>query len=166
MPQRAISPLQLSQAVLPTRFGLAEVRGFRLVESENEPPLTIMAILLGSWQRVDVSCHVHSMCIFGDALGSTICDCGEQLMRSLTAMQSRGGGIILYLENTFSDCMTHLSPDASSASRRYNRPGMENREETFASAVLNQLRTGIDQPQTDSLSRKTDLVDDLDAETL
>ena len=42
--------------------------------------------------------RVHSLCRFGDAFGSSHCDCGEQLFASKRAILERGHGIIFYAE--------------------------------------------------------------------
>jgi len=41
--------------------------------------------------------RVHSECLTGDVLGSSRCDCGEQLDDSLRFLQEQGRGILLYL---------------------------------------------------------------------
>jgi len=41
--------------------------------------------------------RVHSECLTGDVLGSSRCDCGEQLDDSLRFLQEQGCGILLYL---------------------------------------------------------------------
>jgi 3,4-dihydroxy 2-butanone 4-phosphate synthase/GTP cyclohydrolase II len=41
--------------------------------------------------------RAHSECLTGDVLGSSRCDCGEQLADSLRLLQQQGRGILLYL---------------------------------------------------------------------
>lgn len=41
--------------------------------------------------------RVHSECLTGDILGSSRCDCGEQLRRSLEMVEEAGHGVVLYL---------------------------------------------------------------------
>ena len=41
--------------------------------------------------------RIHSECILGDALHSSLCDCGEQLEHSLQEIMQHGSGILLYL---------------------------------------------------------------------
>ena len=43
--------------------------------------------------------RVHSECLTGDALGSTRCDCGSQLERSMGAIAAEGAGIVVYLRD-------------------------------------------------------------------
>ncbi|MDY8109382.1 GTP cyclohydrolase II RibA [Fulvimarina sp. 2208YS6-2-32] len=45
-----------------------------------------------------VPTRIHSSCLTGDLFGSLKCDCGDQLRESLRLMASRGGGILLYLD--------------------------------------------------------------------
>jgi 3,4-dihydroxy 2-butanone 4-phosphate synthase/GTP cyclohydrolase II len=41
---------------------------------------------------------VHSECLTGDVFHSLRCDCGEQLDAAMTAINSNGSGIIVYLK--------------------------------------------------------------------
>jgi 3,4-dihydroxy 2-butanone 4-phosphate synthase/GTP cyclohydrolase II len=41
--------------------------------------------------------RVHSECLTGDALGSTRCDCGQQLAYTMRAIADEGRGVLLYL---------------------------------------------------------------------
>jgi 3,4-dihydroxy 2-butanone 4-phosphate synthase/GTP cyclohydrolase II len=41
--------------------------------------------------------RAHSECLTGDVLGSSRCDCGEQLDDSLRFLQAQGRGVLLYL---------------------------------------------------------------------
>ena len=43
--------------------------------------------------------RVHSECFTGDVMSSQRCDCGEQLNRSITAIQEHGYGFIIYLRD-------------------------------------------------------------------
>ncbi len=47
--------------------------------------------------RAGVCVRVHSECLLGDALGSTLCDCGDQLEASLRLMEGAGHGVLIYL---------------------------------------------------------------------
>ncbi len=40
--------------------------------------------------------RLHSLCRFGDALGSLTCDCGPQLMAARRAILARGAGFLIY----------------------------------------------------------------------
>ena len=63
-----------------------------LVEPDLEA--AIASALAG---RTDVLVRVHSECILGDAFGSSMCDCGDQLRLSMDEMERRGEGIVMYL---------------------------------------------------------------------
>lgn len=41
--------------------------------------------------------RVHSQCLTGDVLGSRRCDCGEQLVEAIHAIDASGRGILVYL---------------------------------------------------------------------
>ncbi len=41
--------------------------------------------------------RVHSECFTGDVLGSSRCDCGDQLHRAMEIIQQEGAGMVLYL---------------------------------------------------------------------
>jgi 3,4-dihydroxy 2-butanone 4-phosphate synthase / GTP cyclohydrolase II len=41
--------------------------------------------------------RVHSQCLTGDVLGSRRCDCGEQLVEAIRAIDQSGRGILVYL---------------------------------------------------------------------
>lgn len=41
--------------------------------------------------------RMHSECLTGDVFGSSRCDCGEQLMRSLQMIKAEGAGVLLYM---------------------------------------------------------------------
>lgn len=43
--------------------------------------------------------RIHSECLTGDALGSARCDCGWQLDKAFTEIESNGSGYILYLRD-------------------------------------------------------------------
>ncbi|MEO1103741.1 MAG: hypothetical protein AAFW98_08450, partial [Pseudomonadota bacterium] len=45
----------------------------------------------------DMLVRVHSECILGDALGSSMCDCRSQLALSMEEMVKQGEGIFIYL---------------------------------------------------------------------
>src|SRR5436309_2282378 len=41
--------------------------------------------------------RVHRACLMGDALGSSVCECGQQLDQALHAIHEAGRGVIVYL---------------------------------------------------------------------
>ena len=40
--------------------------------------------------------HAHTACLFGDALGSLLCDCRERLDAVFGAIVAAGAGVLLY----------------------------------------------------------------------
>ncbi len=58
-----------------------------------------VAYVLGDPTQGTPLVRVHSECLTGDVLGSTRCDCGSQLHRSLEAIGERGRGVLLYLRD-------------------------------------------------------------------
>jgi 3,4-dihydroxy 2-butanone 4-phosphate synthase/GTP cyclohydrolase II len=40
---------------------------------------------------------VHSECLTGDVMGSSRCDCGDQLQRALQMIEAEGRGVLLYM---------------------------------------------------------------------
>jgi GTP cyclohydrolase II len=84
---------RVAQASLPTRYGTFETFVYDTPEHKEQVALTIGAIDDGR----PVLVRAHSECLTGDVLGSTRCDCGEQLDDSLRSLQQQGRGILLYL---------------------------------------------------------------------
>jgi 3,4-dihydroxy 2-butanone 4-phosphate synthase / GTP cyclohydrolase II len=96
---------RIAESVLPTKYGefrmiayssdvdheihVALVRGDLAnnppgVSAEGNPPLV----------------RVHSHCLTGDVLGSTMCDCREMLEGSLEAIAGENRGVFVYLHHT------------------------------------------------------------------
>ncbi len=43
--------------------------------------------------------RIHSECLTGDVLGSLRCDCGSQLERAMSLIESHGSGLVIYLRD-------------------------------------------------------------------
>lgn len=57
-----------------------------------------MALVAGSLEGdAPVSVRVHSQCLTGDVLGSTRCDCGDQLRLAMNAISGEGRGVVVYM---------------------------------------------------------------------
>ena len=84
---------RVARAGLPTRYGIFEMFVYETPERKEHVALTLGAIDEGG----PVLVRVHSECLTGDVLGSSRCDCGEQLDDSLRILQEEGRGILLYL---------------------------------------------------------------------
>ncbi len=58
-----------------------------------------VAIVVGEPdQDRPVPVRIHSSCITGDLYGSLKCDCGDQLIKSLSQLKQAGGGVLIYLD--------------------------------------------------------------------
>jgi len=82
------------------RVPLAEAENSRFVLfREADGVHEHVAIVIG--ERADwpdaVPVRLHSSCLTGDLFGSLRCDCGEQLRRGVAAINTLGGGVLLYL---------------------------------------------------------------------
>jgi GTP cyclohydrolase II len=84
---------RLAGANLPTRFGA--FKGFVYGDAERKEHVALTLGVVDDGGPVLV--RAHSECLTGDVLGSSRCDCGEQLARSLHLLQEQGRGVLLYL---------------------------------------------------------------------
>src|SRR5215210_3829265 len=84
---------RVAGAKLPTRYGTFKMFVYEAPDHKEHVVLTLGAIDEGG----PVLVRVHSECLTGDVLGSSRCDCGEQLDDSLRFLQEQGRGILLYL---------------------------------------------------------------------
>jgi len=87
---------RIEEADLPTHHG-----HFRLLLYEDVISKEHHAALV----KGDISPEVptlvraHSQCLTGDTFGSSRCDCGDQLRRSMEMIEKEGRGIVLYILN-------------------------------------------------------------------
>jgi 3,4-dihydroxy 2-butanone 4-phosphate synthase/GTP cyclohydrolase II len=94
----------VSSSELPTRFGNF-VQHLYKARYDPAPHIAIVkgAIrpqeLRGESEGLEppVLVRVHSECFTGDTLGSLRCDCGDQLHAALTAIETEGLGVVLYM---------------------------------------------------------------------
>ena len=84
---------RVAQADLPTRYGAFEMFVYNAPDHKEHVALTLGVIDDGG----PVLVRAHSECLTGDILGSSRCDCGEQLADSLRFLQKQGRGVLLYL---------------------------------------------------------------------
>jgi len=56
-------------------------------------------LALGDLEGASLLSRIHSECLTGDAFGSLRCDCGPQLMQSISEIEERGSGLIIYLRD-------------------------------------------------------------------
>jgi 3,4-dihydroxy 2-butanone 4-phosphate synthase/GTP cyclohydrolase II len=83
-----------AETILPMRAGMARAIGFRDVNGDGEH---LVAIIGAAGSDRPMPLHVHVECVTGDVFGSTVCRCGDELDRAVTAMTRRGSGMIVYL---------------------------------------------------------------------
>jgi len=87
---------KIEEADLPTRYGDFRIAVFEdAIRREH-----YIALLKGAISPEEpILVRAHSQCLTGDTLGSSRCDCGEQLERSLTLIAEAGRGVLLYFLN-------------------------------------------------------------------
>ena len=84
---------RVAVAFLPTEWGDFQIAGYRSLISTEE-----FVVLFKGDMRQDIPTlvRIHSQCLTGDVFGSTKCDCGEQLHRTLQLIQQEGRGAVVY----------------------------------------------------------------------
>lgn len=84
----------VSDVDMPTKYGDFKVHGYRQLTTDDEH----FALVKGTWEPGEpVLVRVHSSCLTGDLLGSLRCDCGDQLVAAIKAVEEEGKGVILYM---------------------------------------------------------------------
>lgn len=79
---------------MPTKYGDFTAYGFvNKLNGEHHIALVKGDIAEGE----NLLCRVHSECLTGDVFGSSRCDCGDQLARSMELIAKEGRGILLYM---------------------------------------------------------------------
>jgi 3,4-dihydroxy 2-butanone 4-phosphate synthase/GTP cyclohydrolase II len=83
------------EASLPLKYG----DGFRIITYTNDiDSHAHLAIVKGEpSESSSAIVRVHSECLTGDVFGSTRCDCGMQLAKSLEMIDEEGSGVLLYI---------------------------------------------------------------------
>jgi len=80
-------------AKLPTELGDFKIAGYRSLISNEE----FVVLFKGEMRReVPTLVRIHSQCLTGDVFGSTKCDCGPQLHRTMQLIQEEGCGAVVY----------------------------------------------------------------------
>ncbi|MGQ0286126.1 GTP cyclohydrolase II [Pasteurellaceae bacterium 22721_9_1] len=83
----------VTEATLPTEFGIFKIVGFEFPDTKKEH----VALVMG---KIDdnqpVLARIHSECLTGDALHSLKCDCGFQLASALRQISEEGRGVLIY----------------------------------------------------------------------
>ena len=84
---------QVAVAKLPTEWGDFKIAGYRSLISDEE----FVVLFKGEMRReVPTLVRIHSQCLTGDVFGSTKCDCGPQLHRTMQLIQEEGCGAVVY----------------------------------------------------------------------
>jgi GTP cyclohydrolase II len=84
---------RVAVADLPTEYGEFKIAGYRSLNSREE----YVVLYKGEMERdVPTLVRIHSQCLTGDVFGSTKCDCGPQLRRTLEMIEEEGRGAVVY----------------------------------------------------------------------
>ncbi len=84
----------VAKAFLPTQYGNFQISVYTSADDGEEH----VALTLGALQKQPVLVRVHSKCLTGDTFSSLLCDCQEQLHKSLEQITKNGSGILIYLD--------------------------------------------------------------------
>jgi 3,4-dihydroxy 2-butanone 4-phosphate synthase/GTP cyclohydrolase II len=88
-----LSVAQVAIANLPTEWGDFKIAGYRSLISNEE----FVVLFKGEMRReIPTLVRIHSQCLTGDVFGSTKCDCGLQLHRTMELIQEEGRGAVVY----------------------------------------------------------------------
>lgn len=84
---------RVAEAKLPTEWGCFQIAGYRSLISDEE-----YVVLFKGELRPEIPAlvRIHSQCLTGDVFGSTKCDCGAQLHRTLEMIEAEGRGALVY----------------------------------------------------------------------
>ncbi len=84
---------KISSAKIPTVFGEWMLHVYRsLVDGRDH-----VALVKGEIKDQPTLVRVHSECFTGDVIGSLRCDCQDQLIASMEAIEKEGHGVIVYM---------------------------------------------------------------------
>ena len=88
-----LSVERVALAKLPTDWGEFNIAGYRSLTSDEE----FVVLFKGEMRReIPTLVRIHSQCLTGDVFGSTKCDCGPQLHRTMQMIQEEGRGALVY----------------------------------------------------------------------
>jgi 3,4-dihydroxy 2-butanone 4-phosphate synthase/GTP cyclohydrolase II len=87
---------KLTETDLPTAHGHFRLHVYEdIIRGEHHVALVKGDVANGE----PVLVRAHSQCLTGDVFGSSRCDCGEQLHRSMEMIEKEGRGVVLYMLN-------------------------------------------------------------------
>ena len=94
--QHEILVQKIEEADLPTKYGHFKIIAYEdTIHGEQH-----VALVKGDLNPAEPTLvRAHSQCLTGDTFGSTRCDCGDQLNRSMEIIEKEGKGVILYILN-------------------------------------------------------------------
>lgn len=84
---------KVTEAQIPTVFGKWKLKLYRSLVDGREH----VAFVKGEVDRRPTLARVHSECFTGDVLGSLRCDCQDQLIAAMEAIEKEGRGVIVYM---------------------------------------------------------------------
>ena len=85
---------RVTETKLPTLYGDFTAIAYKSAIDAEEHVALVKG---GVASEEPVLVRVHSQCLTGDTFGSLRCDCGEQVRKSLEAIQEDGRGVLLYM---------------------------------------------------------------------
>jgi GTP cyclohydrolase II len=84
---------RVAVANLPTEWGDFQIAAYRSLTTQEE----FVVLFKGEMSRdVPTLVRIHSQCLTGDVFGSTKCDCGRQLHRTMQMIEQEGRGAVVY----------------------------------------------------------------------
>jgi 3,4-dihydroxy 2-butanone 4-phosphate synthase/GTP cyclohydrolase II len=87
---------KLTETDLPTAHGHFRLHVYEdVIHGEHHVALVKGDVADGQ----PVLVRAHSQCLTGDVFGSSRCDCGDQLHRSMEMIEKEGRGVVLYMLN-------------------------------------------------------------------
>jgi len=88
----------VAETNLPTLTGRFRLRGYR-TNSSASISMEPVAVIVGEVEgNENVPMRVHDQCFTSEVLGSTKCDCREQLEFSMEYIKKQGPGLVIYLQ--------------------------------------------------------------------
>ena len=85
---------KISEAEIPTVFGKWNVKLYRSLVDGAEHVALVKGVIE---KNKPTLVRVHSECFTGDILGSMRCDCQDQLLAAMEAIDREGSGVVLYM---------------------------------------------------------------------
>lgn len=121
--------------------GIGTARVHVLLSSEREGRL-VQVLTIGHRAPRPIV-RIQSSCVYGETFGSTDCDCGDQLRRSLVRMRGAGSGVLVYLDQEGRGAGLAVKALAYQLAQRlqfdtlgaYDRLGLEHDRRSYVDAV-------------------------------